>query len=318
MMRLLLLILLPLLPSGRAAAQTVSFKLTPSIAKPRLAEPFTLRFQLTYPADYTVRPDTSAFLNDVFELLKIKEASSSTAGAVKTDTFELEAAAFDIGVSTFPETAWLLTKGSELKEAKSPAFQLEILPAFDAKAGAPAEIRDIRPPFKFVPWTALLACLLAAALASWFLYRRYKAMVTSANAGSGNEPDTRTPYQKASDSLAELAASNLWAESRIKEFYSRLSDIFRSYLDEQFAIKAELLTTNGITRELRRTGAEIKTVVKARELLENSDLVKFAKFKPGETERDASVASLKDLLLSFDRSKEANRVPPVKTEGVKP
>ena len=288
-----------------AGTQTVSFKLTPPAAKPKLAEPFTLRLELTAPADYSVRPDTSAFSDEVFELLKIKKISSKTNGPLKTDTFDLDITAFNIGVSTFPETAWLLSKGSELEEAKSAPFTLEILPLFDT-AKEQAGIRDIRPPFKFIPWLWLLAGLIAALAAAWLIYRWNKSRSAAAPASEA-APDLRSPYQKAADAIAELSASGIWQEGRIKEFYSRLSDIFRSYLDGQLGIKAELMTTNGITRELRRTGADIKTVIRSRELLENADLVKFAKFKPDEKERDEAVSAAKDLLIFFTQQEENRR-----------
>lgn len=306
---------LSLLPAA-AGAQTVSFKLTPPASKPKLAEPFTLRLELTLPADYSVTPDTSSFTNSVFELLKIKKISSKTSGELKTDAFDLNLAAFDIGVSTFPETAWLLAKGPELKEAKSPSFELEILPLFDTKK-EPEGIRDIRPPFRFIPWLWLAAGLLAAAAAAWALYRRYRARTAAALAAEA-APDLRSPYQKAADAITELSVSGIWEKGGIKEFYSRLSDIFRNYLDAQFGIKAELMTTNDITRELRRTGADIKTVIRTRELLENADLVKFAKFKPEEKERDASVSALKDLLAFFTRLDENRRAREKPAAGAKP
>ncbi|MEI7482572.1 MAG: hypothetical protein WCK75_09515 [Elusimicrobiota bacterium] len=294
-----------LLLPAMAGAQTVSFKLTPPAAKPKLAEPFTLRLELTLPADYSVKPDTSAFSNDVFELLNIKKISSKPAGTLKTETFDLNISAFNIGVSTFPETSWLLAKGTELTEARSVPFALEILPVFDAKQ-VQGDIRDIHPVFKFIPWLWLLMGLLAAALAAWFIYQQNKAR-SGWGTSEPETPDLRSPYQKAADALAELSASDIWASGLIKEFYSRLSDIFRIYLDAQFGIKAELMTTNDITRELRRTGADIKTVISTRELLENTDLVKFAKFKPGEKERDAAVSSLKNLLVFFTQQDENRR-----------
>jgi hypothetical protein len=293
-----------LLCAGPAAAQTVSFKLTPPAKKPFLAEPFRLRFELTYPAGYEVRPDTSALAGGVFELLGTRRVSSKTTAAERTDVFDLDVSAFDTGVSTFPETSWLLAGGVELKEAKAPALPIEIMPVFDPKT-EPEGIKDIRPPFGFTPWVLLLAGLLAAGLAAWFLYRRYAAG-RPRQAGTA-APDTRSPYEKAAGALTELAASPLWREGRIKEFYIRLAGIFRGYLDGQFAIKAELLTTNDITRDLRKTGADIGTVVKTRELLEKADLVKFARLKPEETERDSDVAALKELLAGFNLREEEKR-----------
>ncbi len=304
--RALLLAAALLLQAGPVTAQTVSFRISPPAAKPRLAEPFQLRLELTGPADYAVRPDTRTFSNEVFELLKIERTSSKTAGQLRTETFNLRVSAFSIGVSTFPETAWLLEKGAELKEVRSPSFQLEIMPLFDEKT-EPEGIRDIRPPFRFTPWLWLLAGLLAAVLAGWLLYRRFSGQGISA--GTDALPDTRSAYEKASGALDGLSVSGLWEEGRIKEFYSRLTDIFRSYLDAQFGIKAELMTTNRITRELRRTGADIKTVIRTRELLEKSDLAKFAKFKPGDRDRDADISALRDLLLFYAQKAENEPAP---------
>ncbi|MEI7530236.1 MAG: hypothetical protein WCK76_14960 [Elusimicrobiota bacterium] len=295
-----------LFSAGRAGAQTVSFKVTPPAEKPKLTETFQLRLELTCPSEYTVRPDTSSFSNDAFEVTQIKKLSSKTEGALKTETFDLAVSAFAIGVSTFPQTTWLLAAGTELKEAKSPAVPLEILPLFDTKKDE--GIRDIHPPFKFIPWLGLLAGLAAAALAARYIYRQYMNRPGAAAFDAAAAADLRSPYEKALAALTELCASSMWADGKIKEFYSRLSDIFRNYLDAQFAIKAELMTTNDITRELRTTGADIKTVIRTRELLENADLVKFAKFKPGEKERDEAVSSLKDLLVFFTQQEENKRV----------
>ncbi|MBI4802968.1 MAG: hypothetical protein HY796_10640 [Elusimicrobia bacterium] len=296
-----------------AGGEEVSFKIARSAAKPKLAEQFTLRLELSCPADYDVKPDTSSFQDEVFELTLIKRLAPTASGAVKTEVFELEASAFNTGISTFPETTWLLTKGADIKKASSPAFAIEILPLYDGKKEKEG-IKDIYPPFSFIPWIRLILGALAAAAAAYFLYKKFKR-----TAGGPLAPavaDNRTPYQFASDALAELLASGLWDEGKVKEFYSRLSDIFRNYLDAEFAVKAELMTTNGITRDLKKTGADIKTVIKTRELLENSDLVKFAKFRPGQKDRDAAVASLKELLAAFTRQKE-NAAAPVRAEELK-
>ncbi len=303
---LLLAAALLLLQTGPAPAQTVSFRISPPAAKPRLSEPFQLRLELTCPADYAVRPDTMTFSNEIFELLKIERTSSKTAGPLRTEAFNLSVSAFSIGVSTFPETVWFLEKGADLKEVRSPSLQLEIAPLFDEKT-EPEGIRDIRRPYRFIPWLWLLAGLLAAALTGWLLYRRFSGR--KASAGAAAAPDTRSAYEKASGDLAALAESGLWEEGRIKEFYSRLTDIFRSYLDAQFGIKAELMTTNRITRELRGTGADIKIVIRTRELLERSDLAKFAKLRPEDRDRDSDISALRDLLLFFSRKADAGDAP---------
>lgn len=285
-----------------AGGEEVAFKIGLSTAKPKLAEPFTLRLELSCPADYEVRPDTASFKNDVFEVTRVRRMKPAAAGPLKTEVFELDVSAFDLGISTFPSTDWLLARGKDLKKASSPAFPIEILPQFDGKKEEDKGIKDIYPPYSFTPWLWITLGALASAALSYLLYKklRKKAAVFAAAAAA----DRRTPYQKASDALEALLNSGLWDEGKIKEFYSGLSDIFRTYLFAEFGIAAELMTTNMITRDLKKTGADIKTVIRTRELLESTDLVKFARFRPGEGDRDAAVRTLKELLTTFAREKE--------------
>jgi len=67
------------------------------------------------------------------------------------------------------------------------------------------------------------------------------------------------------------------------------------------------MTTGAIARELRAAGAEITAVLKTRALLEKSDLVKFAKLKPQETERDSDLLAMKELLADLNRREEEKR-----------
>lgn len=294
------------LAPAAADCEEIAFKIGLSQARPRLAEPFTLKFELSCPAQYEVRPDAPSFRNDVFEVTRIKKLKAGpAAGAARTEVFELEVSAFSIGTSTFPATDWLLVSGADTKKASSPAFPINIQPLFDSNAEKEKGIRPIYPPYRFPPWLWITLGLLAAATAAYFLHKRLKKRSAAGLAAAAAAADSRTPYQKASDALDRLLKSGLWDEGKIKEFYSGLSDLFRTYLYAEFGIAAELMTTGGITRDLKKTGADIKTVIKTREFLENADLVKFARFRPGERDRDAAVKSLQELLTAFAAQKHA-------------
>lgn len=298
-------LLLALAPSA-ADCEEIAFKIGLSEAKPKLAEPFTLKFEISCPAGYEVKPDTPSFRNDVFEVTRIKKLKAGpAAGAVKTEVFELEVSAFSIGVSTFPATDWLLITGAETRKASSPAFTVDVQPLFDSKKEEEQGIRPIYPPYKFPPWLWITLGVLAAAAAAYFLRKWLKNRSAAGLAAAAAAADARTPYQKASDALDKLLGSGLWEEGKIKEFYSGLSDIFRTYLFAEFGIAAELMTTGAITRDLKKTGADIKTVIKTREFLESADLVKFAKFRPGEGDRDATVKALREMLTVFAAQKHA-------------
>ena len=81
--------------------------------------------------------------------------------------------------------------------------------------------------------------------------------------------------------LNALHAEELWQKGETKEYYSRLSDILRRYIDNRYGISSPELTTDETVRMLQKaavTGAGQMTLVK--ELLSVSDMVKFAKYVP--------------------------------------
>jgi hypothetical protein len=313
-MRPLNIFFLLLLTAQTIHAQTVAFKITPPSNKPKLAEPFNLRLEASYAGNYDINIDTASIDREFFEILKIKKLSSKESGGAASAEFEFEAEAFSIGVSTFPEITFRLAGPGGALEAKSPSFTLEIDPLFEkAKTGESADIKDLYPPLKFIPWGWLTLALLALCALGAFFHTRRKN--TAAASMAGTPKDTRTPYRRAMDNLETLAASGLWDEGKIKDFYIGFSGIFRLYLKEQFAIDALLMTTAGLSKELKKTGATVQALIKSRELLERSDLVKFAKFKPQQ--KDSDLAALKEILGELTPAPAADATDEKQTENAK-
>ena len=288
-----------LLAAGPAGAQdTVSFKVTPPKGKTRMAEVFTLKVEASFPEQYSIQPDTTSADGSDFGLLSFTRTAETKAGGLKTDIFEVKAQAFALGVSTFPALSWKLSgaPGSPEAAAKSPEFVLEVLPLFDSKAEG--DIRDIRPPYRYIPWLWLLAAALAAA-AGFFIYRRFFRRGTALGS-SALWSDSRTPYQRARARLDALAKSALLENGKFKEYYIGLTSVLRFYLAEEFAINAELMTTPALARELKRTGADLKTILKTREFLDRADLVKFARLRPENAAADDR--ALEEALMEFART----------------
>ncbi|PIU18183.1 MAG: hypothetical protein COT18_10965, partial [Elusimicrobia bacterium CG08_land_8_20_14_0_20_59_10] len=264
--RLLLPVLFFLSGGAAAAEETVSFKLSPPAGKLRLADTFDVRVEASFPQKYSLRPDTAALDTSSFELLYFTKTGESAKDGLKTENFEIKAQAFSLGVSTFPEVTWALYENdTAAAQAKSPQFLLTIDPLFETKKEE--GIRDICPPVKFIPWLWLILGALAAAAVLYLLYRKYRARNVLPGAARV-WVDGRSPYQRARDRLDRLEACPLAEKGLLKEFYIGLTSILRLYLYEEFAIDAGQMTTSRLTRELKKTGADIKTTLKARELLQ--------------------------------------------------
>ena len=308
-MRTAALLLLLLSAPAAAPAQPapeggpVTLALTPPDGKVGLAEAFDFKIEASMPEGYTLRPDTAAASNSEFQVTRFASKGVKTAAGRRTETFEVEAKAFTLGISTFPALAWQVSGPGAAAGSlvKSKPFNLEVLPAFEIKEGE--DIKDIYGPYGYFPWRLALILAALAALA-FYLYRRFsggRAALFSRAAWT----DARNPYQRARERLDRLAGSPLAQNGRMKEYYTGLTAVLRFYLDEEFALEASQLTTSDLCRELKRTGAELKTLTQARDLLHKADLVKFARLKPADPAADAD--ALRELLTAFNAAAEQAR-----------
>jgi hypothetical protein len=102
------------------------------------------------------------------------------------------------------------------------------------------------------------------------------------------------PYDRALLELKRLENSKYLIQDEYKEYYSELTDIVRSYLEEDAHVSALESTTDQLIEklELLRDSGELEldtdTIIQFKNILQTADLVKFAKSKPATSvaERD--------------------------------
>lgn len=166
-----------------------------------------------------------------------------------------------------------------------------------ARAGDANDIRDIKPPlgvreplWKYLLWAGII---LAAAIIGYILYRGYrKKHVPPAAPAQPLIP----PYDLAMTRLEELRTSGMIAEGKIKEYYITLSDIVRDYLGAVYAIETRESTTAEIYARLRGKESDMKRLQSIRDLFDECDLVKFAKYRPDEQACAASWEAAKNIV----------------------
>ena len=192
-------------------------------------------------------------------------------------------------------------KGEEvIRVAKTPEIFIEVVSVLDENA---SDIRDIRPPitlyknyFRLYMIIAITIGVLGIAGAIvFYLYRRKHREVYHA-------PEPLPSHETAYNELEELKSLNLISKGLIKEYYYRLSNIARRYVENRFRLMAPERTTDEFLEEMSITNKlEEKHKQLIGDFLEHCDLVKYAKYGPNGKEIEGVFGSAKKLV---DETKE--------------
>ena len=111
------------------------------------------------------------------------------------------------------------------------------------------------------------------------------------------------PYEEAMQALSELKGQSLWQNGQEKEYYSKITDILRHYINRRFGVEAMEMTTTQILDVLNHEDAkDAKSELK--EILNAADFVKFAKFRPLADENE-QVYRLATVFLDKTKPVEA-------------
>lgn len=123
-------------------------------------------------------------------------------------------------------------------------------------------------------WILALLILLAVASYVFYLLKRKK------NPFAPTPAKPVPPYERAVSELNHLRNEKLCENGQEKEYYTRLTDILRTYLNGRFGVNAMEMTSTQI-REIVNSREETRLSKENIErVLEIADFVKFAKVRP--------------------------------------
>lgn len=185
--------------------------------------------------------------------------------------------AFDTGVYKIDSVALVFQRGN----LSDSIYAYPMYLAFKTiKIDSTNRYYDIKKPMdiEYSYWRETLTALALIALFFWAVWWWYK----------NRKPVEQKPensilvpaYITALNQLKELQASEAWLHMPLKSFYIELSTIMRRYLQGELAILAVETTTDEIIESLRSKTIEQVLKTELQDLLQTSDLVKFAKVKP--------------------------------------
>jgi hypothetical protein len=244
--------------------------------KVKIGEPFTRTLAITHPAQQRWELIPPRDPGD-FEFLEHARRRDDRGDETVT-TFSLRMAAFNLGTLALPPLELEVWTGEGQRVFTSEAASIEVIATLpDDVAREGAELHDIRPPEQIpVPSYTLAWILLAAAAAVALGYLAWRWWRQSRGAGAA--PTPLEPLEvRTRQALRALAAENLPAQGRLKEYYVRLSEIVRGYLGERFGVEALECTSSELLAALGAISAPGLPREELSDFLSHSDLVKFAR-----------------------------------------
>lgn len=273
-----------------------------------LGTPFTLTLSVRHDASQRWELAAPGDLG-AFTLLGQQRARTDSGDEART-TFTLELSLFDLGAQELAGLPFEVTSPQGTGTWRSEPFQLTGLASLpDQVMEEGAELRGFKPAEDVPVFTLRLLWyalgLLALAVLLWFLYRWWRARPPKAAPPVVLPPlDVRT--RKA---LLDLRAEKLPEAGEQKAFYSRLADILRAYVGERYGVEAMESTTYELSAALEETTAPKRIVGATRTMLEEADLVKFAKLQVDPSACDAAIDAALKLVDEAEAAVAAEATP---------
>lgn len=158
----------------------------------------------------------------------------------------------------------------------------------------PKDVQDN--PFQWSDWSlvfwlsVLLLFLLAAASYLYVRLRDNKPLIKSFKLVK-----RLLPHQKAMKEIEQIKADKMVSSENQKEYYTKLTETLRRYIEERYKFSAMEMTSSEIIERLTQDGDQ-KSLDELRQLFTTADLVKFAKYSTLINENDMNLVNAIDFI----------------------
>jgi hypothetical protein len=287
-----------------ALTQDITVRALLDTNKGLIGDQFILQLQVTKPADSGIItfPAVTDKLSDKIEVLAVKPVDTArfAEGLVLTqellvtvfDTgfFEIPALSFGIGNTAFTDSLQTLPVIFEIQAMKADSTIRDIKAIYRMPVG----IREL------APYGLAVAAL---GILTWLIFRyirKRKARVPRRAAEIYSEPADIIALRD----LAELRDEKPWLNNRIKYYYSKVSDILRTYIERRFETLALEQTTGEILMSLENKNIDAVTLNRLSDILKLADLVKFAKVIPDPEQNAIQIGQAEEFVRNTTRPAE--------------
>ena len=281
----------------------------------KIGEQIQYKVSVETPADTPVSfPEGQTFAP--LEMVKTRAADTLRDGGKYRLVKEYYLTQFEEGKYTIPSQKIRINNkdyftDSLLVEVHTVAIDTLKQPLYDIKP-----IQEVKKPFTSYGWilTIIAAVLLLLIVAFvYFVFIRKKKF-----------PFLQTqkklpPFDRAIQDLKELQNSKYLIQSQHKEYYTRLTDIVKAYLEEEVHILAkesttdELLTKINLLQEKGKLNLNQETITNLKRVLQTADLVKFAKNKPSDDNAEYDRETIENVVI---KTQEAIPLEPTDEQAI--
>lgn len=222
---------------------------------------------------------------------------------------------FDSGYFEVPEVKfdYRLPDDTSVYESSTGTLFLQVfVPEVDTAQDFKPIAGPLSEPYTFaeiLPWIIVItAGLLLIALIIWFIIRRKKKKPIFQRKPKPLLP----PHIEALNKLEELRLAKVWQSGKLKQYYTDLTDITRGYIERRYGFDAPEMTSYEILNELKGKDVNSDAYSKLENVLQLSDLVKFAKSQPTALENDLGLSHCIDFV---NETKEVSEIKDDKIEN---
>lgn len=216
------------------------------------------------------------------EVIKVLPADTIDLGSNRNQILQdVIIQSFDSGLYSLPPIAYIVGRDTFY----SNALALKVLPVSVDSLQTIHDYQGVVEPntrfYDYLPdfiteywWIYLIIIIIATAIFVYFKYIKKGKIILVP------KKKEIPPYEFAIQQLTKLREEHLCERGHEKEYYTRLTDILRIYLEKRFGINAMEMTTTQIISVLENNDDTKSQNKYMRQVLEIADFVKFAKVRP--------------------------------------
>lgn len=230
--------------------------------------------------DEVIYPDSADFGSE-FDIL-----DTSIEPIPRGDSLAYTLQFFGVDVHAIPELYAKLINGSDTLFLIIPEQRF----IYESRVeDTEAELRPLKPIFPFFRnwWPVILLVIAVAAIMGYLLYRYRERLFVRPEPKPVQKVEIEpfhNPLKELRDELDRIEDEYTRPHLNAKPYYTDLGDAFRRYFEHTHNFPALESTTFEVIQQLQRQQCDQQVIQLVSDILQQADLVKFAKFQPNVTD----------------------------------